>query len=189
MSDNIHWGKSFWDLIHNISILFPENPTQNDINMFGNFLDSIQMLLPCEQCRIHFKQNLESFPISSFMKKSASYFSSKDGIILWCIKVHNKVNKMINKFISVTEDKYGIEFVKKKYSSGNVLLVFKSMLKQSLDRTQEIKEKENSYYNLFHSVSYFLLNINIDITKILNNKSQKATFNTKSSILKIYQTL
>jgi hypothetical protein len=189
MNNNIYWGKSFWDLIHNISILYPENPSQTDINTFETFLDSIQVLLPCEQCKIHFKQNLESFPISTFIKKNVGVSTQRDGIILWCIKMHNKVNKMLGKFISVTEDKIGISFVQKKYSSGNALLIFKSMLKQSLDKTQEMGEKQYGYYNLFNSVSHFLLNINIDIAKILNNKTIQTSFNTKNSILKIYQAL
>lgn len=190
MNNNIHWGKDFWDLIHNISILYPENPTENDIKNFDSFIKSFQILLPCEQCRSHFKNNLDYFPISSFIEKKLTYSNSRDGIVLWTIKMHNKVNKLLSKFITVTENKIGIDYIKKKYITSNTILILKNVLKHASNKISKIDtQTENAYSELFYSVAYFLFNKNVDIVKILNTKMTQISFKTKNSIEKIYQNI
>jgi len=81
------WGKSFWNVIHYITMAYPDNPTEEDKQNVSAFIQSLQNVLPCEKCRGHFKSNLISYPLSN------DVLSSRYNFIKWAVMVHNEVNR------------------------------------------------------------------------------------------------
>lgn len=184
------WGSYYWGLIHCVSVLVPENPSQTDKETFEKFINAIKYLLPCENCKKHFIINLNNFSLNSLMEKNISYSVSRDGIIIWCIKMHNIVNRMLNKFITVTENKNGINFCSLKFNEKMIIYYLKHVMKYSLNTINEIdQEIENIYNDLFNCVSHFLLYKNIDINLILKKKSVCISFKKKKDIIFIVQNL
>jgi hypothetical protein len=87
------WGPDFWGFFHHVSINYPSNPSQTDKEKICNLIKSIPYILPCEKCSIHFKENLNKFPIDDVD------LSSKNNFVTWFVDFHNTVNKMLKKKI------------------------------------------------------------------------------------------
>lgn len=181
-----YWGPYFWGLLHAVTALYPENPTTKDKEMIEKLINSYKYVLPCEQCKNHFKGNLESFSINSFMQTKTQYSSSRNGVILWGIKMHNIVNKMLGKYSLVSEDNFGINYLSNKFNENNVIYFFKNASKYSLNKINELDGVlENGFYDLFTSIAYFLLKKNIDIIQILKKKNIPFLLNKKKDLLLI----
>lgn len=85
------WGESFWNVIHYITMAYPDNPTEEDKQNVLAFIQSLQNVLPCENCRNHFKSNLTSYPLTN------DVLSSRYNFIKWAVTVHNEVNRRTGK--------------------------------------------------------------------------------------------
>ena len=83
------WGPSTWKVIHAFAIGFPENPTIEEVNAMGNFLDGLKHLIPCAKCRRHYSDNMKEIG-------PPPVYSKKD-LVKWTFDLHNMVNKMLNK--------------------------------------------------------------------------------------------
>jgi Erv1 / Alr family len=191
MNNSNYWGQFFWKLLHGITILYPEKPSDTDREMLQKLIDSYRYLLPCENCRKHFAINLELLNISTMYNGNQRYYNSRDGVVLWGIKMHNIVNKMLNKFITITENRFGIMHEIKKYKPNDIIYFLKHVIKYALEKIPEINETYRiAFHNLFDSVSYFLLKHNIDLVQNLKNKKIiQLNFNNKKNIITIYQIL
>jgi hypothetical protein len=104
------WGPKAWFFIDTIVLSYPNNPTDEDKITYKNFLYQLKNVLPCESCRDHYSNNIKDIPLSSF------YLSSRNNLIEWIIKIHNKVNiinnkKLLNKneFIQYYMDNYNCD--------------------------------------------------------------------------------
>ena len=51
------WGSSAWKFIYNVVLSY-----QGDLEELSNFINSLQYLLPCEECKEHYKQYLVQIP-------------------------------------------------------------------------------------------------------------------------------
>ncbi len=87
------WGRYFWKTFHFASLGYAIHPTATDKQNFRNFVDGLQTLLPCNQCRYHIKLNLKVHPLTD------EILSVKIKLILWVYHLHNMVNKVVNKKI------------------------------------------------------------------------------------------
>lgn len=87
------WGNHAWILLHSITLDYPENPTNNDKTNILNFINSLQYVLPCEKCRVHFQNHLKNNNLTN------DILSSKKKFINWMIDIHNQVNKSTGKKI------------------------------------------------------------------------------------------
>ena len=85
------WGPHAWIFLHSITLNYPLNPTQNDIKNHYNFFTNLKNIIPCNNCRLHYKKNLEKYPLNN------KILLSKDKLIEWLINIHNSVNKSNNK--------------------------------------------------------------------------------------------
>ena len=104
------WGNHFWNTINAIALSYPDKPDIHDQQNVTAFITSLKDVLPCEQCRVHFKQNLEKFPLSQAL-------TSRENFIKWVIDVRNSVNKMNGKrTLSYKEGKYQMK--KNLYGNG-----------------------------------------------------------------------
>jgi hypothetical protein len=104
------WGPHAWFLLHTISFNYPENPTPVDKNNIRNFIYSFGEVIPCDACKIHFKQNLKNVPLTE------EALESNNNLVIWFIDLHNVVNKMNGKKILTQEDV--MEYYKKKYENN-----------------------------------------------------------------------
>jgi len=85
------WGPHAWILLHAITLDYPENPDYETKRTMRNFFNSLGGVLPCSKCKMHFKQNLEKYPLTDYV------LSSRTTLVKWLIDVHNSVNQMTGK--------------------------------------------------------------------------------------------
>lgn len=76
------WTSPTWDILH----LFARDC--KDYNLWVFFLYSLSNILPCAECKIHFKK---------ILKTPSNYKSAKYGIFKNSIAIHNIVRKRLNK--------------------------------------------------------------------------------------------
>jgi hypothetical protein len=84
------WGKHLWKSIHYIALGYPEYPTEIDVQNYMNFYSDLWKVIPCQKCAINYKKHLEELPIDNFLQNKMSLFE-------WTVKLHNIVNKSLNK--------------------------------------------------------------------------------------------
>ena len=89
MNKNI-WGPDVWKFIHTTTINLPVSPTSEEQEIVNNFIYSIGDLIPCEECKKHFKITIEKFPPNT---------NSRELFFKWGVDIHNKVNERIGKKI------------------------------------------------------------------------------------------
>lgn len=80
------WGPFFWHTIHLVAIGYPKNPTYTDKKCAKEFYESLTFLLPCSQCREHYKAHLAENPLTPFL-------DSRTDLLKWTILIHNKINQ------------------------------------------------------------------------------------------------
>lgn len=105
------WGPSGWEFLHTLTFIYPEHPSYNDKVKMQNFMNSINYILPCKYCRLSFTKYSQSLPIND-------YLDSKDKMIEWLYKIHNKVNKKLRKQGFCKYDNPELSFVKNKYKKN-----------------------------------------------------------------------
>ena len=84
------WGPKLWFIIHTIALNFPENPSYDEKRIHEDFFNSLVFLIPCEKCRIHYRQHINNNPVVNHLKDS-------DTLFRYTIDLHNQVNKKLNK--------------------------------------------------------------------------------------------
>jgi hypothetical protein len=98
------WGPALWFSIH--SIAYAYNPQIDKENYF-DFFSNLGNILPCEECRIHYKQNLNR-------QELVIALESQENLFRWAYDLHNKVNRQTG----VPESKWpSYDSIKEKYSS------------------------------------------------------------------------
>ncbi len=51
-------GPGLWNFIHISSLHYPEKPTDEDKENFKMFINSLEKILPCDECKKHFQKIL-----------------------------------------------------------------------------------------------------------------------------------
>jgi len=82
------WGPNAWKFLHHLTFNYPDNPTPEEQQHVENLFNSLQLLLPCDECKTNFTNELSLFPIDTRSKYSLSN---------WLVNVHNSVNQRLNK--------------------------------------------------------------------------------------------
>lgn len=174
------WGPIFWKLLHNITTLYPNNPTLQDKDNFINFINSFKNLLPCKECREHFVHNLNILPLSDYI------LSSKYNVILWGISIHNIVRKMLNKSIYYKETiEYVQNEIKKNKNISTKNILGNAMHISLSEITLNYKLSQSDFYIIFNMVNYFLMQNDINLETFFNNKKIKISFDKKADALRI----
>jgi hypothetical protein len=132
--DSNLWGPKGWFFLDTIVLSYPEMPSFNDIKIFKNFFKSIEDILPCTKCRLHFGNYLNKYPLDD------SILSSKINLIKWWLKCHNNTRKQQNKELISLDDFYNY------YAKQNNLQINKE--------TSEVKSNiiENFYFPNYVSI-------------------------------------
>lgn len=86
------WGPEFWRVMHAITFLYPDEPTDEDKGRILTFFRLVPFLLPCSLCGMHFVTAItDEFPITT------DVLSSRDKLTRWLVDLHNGVNTRIDK--------------------------------------------------------------------------------------------
>ena len=85
------WGPSLWHYLHTMSFNYPVNPTNKDKKSYKKFINDLKNVLPCKYCRMNFRKNLKSLPLTNKYLKNRNSFSR------WMYKMHEHINKMLKK--------------------------------------------------------------------------------------------
>ena len=84
------WGPHGWIFLHSVTMNYPKEPTNEDKTLYRNFFSSLKRVLPCEKCAYHYKQHINDDPIEPALE-------SRNTLVRWLIKIHNKVNEDLGK--------------------------------------------------------------------------------------------
>ncbi len=92
------WGPHAWIFLHSITFNYPNNPTNETKKHYKIFFESLQYVLPCDNCKNNYKKKLITFKIDD------DVLSCRKNLIKWLIKIHNEVNKSNNKRIMSNDE-------------------------------------------------------------------------------------
>tara|TARA_B100001027_G_C16191593_1_gene296296 strand:+ start:442 stop:888 length:447 start_codon:yes stop_codon:yes gene_type:complete len=84
------WGPKLWFVIHTIALNYPDNPSYDQKRIHEDFFNNLVFLIPCDKCRIHYRQHINNNPVVNHLKNS-------DTLFRYTIDLHNEVNKTLNK--------------------------------------------------------------------------------------------
>lgn len=103
------WGPDAWNTMHAITYSYPKHsPTAENKRDMTEFFEAIADVLPCFECRKHFKSMLRRYPITE-------HLGTRHDLTRWLVDRHNDVNRRLGKPI------VDYAFVDAKYSDyGNV---------------------------------------------------------------------
>lgn len=106
MSNPEVWGKYGWGFLHAITKGYPVNPSYTDKQNMMNFVNALGVVLPCDKCKVNFKDHLSKRPLTDDILKTRDTFAK------WMIDIHNDVNKSLGKRIYTYEEvmKPGINY-------------------------------------------------------------------------------
>jgi len=85
------WGPSMWMFLHTTVLLYPNNPTNTDNINNKKIFTHLANVMPCETCRQNLKHNLLLLNFNNLS------FNNKQTYHLFIWKLHNLVNKELNK--------------------------------------------------------------------------------------------
>ena len=75
-----------WKTLHLIAYQFPRSPTDTDRRHYREFYENIGHVLPCDECREHWKKQLQEHPVD---------VSSRRALTRWLYERHNQVNTQL----------------------------------------------------------------------------------------------
>lgn len=114
------WGPHAWFFLHCITLVYPNNPTEEDKQNMKQYFTCLEKVLPCHKCRQNFGMHLDKFPIND------KVLSSRDELVKWLIDIHNESNKQTNnkqlKYSEVIEKFIGNQ-KKFKFDIMNIILI------------------------------------------------------------------
>jgi hypothetical protein len=121
------WGAKMWFILHIITFSYPENPTFLDKRHYNDFFTNLQYVIPCDKCKLHYREHLENNPLTPNLDK-------KEDFVNWLIQVHNSVN---------------VSKGKQTMSYNAVLNEYKEIL-EKYDKDYSIPDKKNTLFsNIF----------------------------------------
>lgn len=85
------WGPPMWHFLHTMSFNYPVSPTCEQKQQYYDFIISLKYILPCGKCRANLCKNFKAHPLRK------SDLESRHSLSLYIYKLHEVVNKMLNK--------------------------------------------------------------------------------------------
>ena len=113
------WGPHAWFLLYSVALAYPEEPTKEDKTNYFNFYMSLQDVLPCLKCRVHYSQHIKNIPLTD------DILNNKLSLFKWVHTIQSAVKESQGKkpyTLSST-----IEYFNKSYSTNKEL--YKDMKK------------------------------------------------------------
>jgi hypothetical protein len=91
------WGPLGWMTLHSIASCYPDTPVQSEKALMQTWLDMFQSTITCPSCREHF-----GIALGSYRRQYPQMLSSREEFLLATFRLHNAVNRRINKPIHST---------------------------------------------------------------------------------------
>jgi len=182
-----YWGKSFWQVLHEIAWNFPiinndrysSTSNENLRYKYKIFFKTIASVLPCYICCQHYYKYITKGPINCRLTNEV--FDNRQTLTKWLFNVHNCVRKGLkHKIIFKTYKEIQHLYINKNYWNkyGNKSLYYiiwnfpvkKTTKKQKLDFIQFFKQLQyvipNEYSKTKYKKNYNLWNDVINIYNI-----------------------
>ncbi|CAB3410615.1 unnamed protein product [Caenorhabditis bovis] len=86
--DKDELGRSTWNLLHTMSVYYPQKPTEEDKEKARKFMDLLGQMYPCDFCAKDLRRDL---------KKDPPKLESREEFSQWMCQLHNKVNEKTGK--------------------------------------------------------------------------------------------
>ena len=86
------WGPLGWMTLHSVASCYPDSPTPAEIALTNTWLDMFQATITCPSCKEHFGNAL-----AGYRRSYPQMLLSRREFLLFTFRVHNAVNKRINK--------------------------------------------------------------------------------------------
>ena len=86
------WGPMGWMTLHSISVCYPTSPSSQDKKTLYDFMIAFSETITCVHCRSHF-----SSMFSNYRRNVPSWSDSKRDLFLAICRMHNEVNKRLDK--------------------------------------------------------------------------------------------
>jgi hypothetical protein len=84
------WGASAWKFIHTIGEAYPKVPDRQTRAAMHHFLQSLHVILPCMQCRNHFREFCDASRLDS---PECGHLLSNKALNAWLHRAHTEANK------------------------------------------------------------------------------------------------
>ena len=86
------WGPPLWFTLHNTAIKYPVIASPLYTSNMKNFINSIPYILPCEKCKVHAINYIDT------IKDELDYIcNGRENLFKFFVDFHNSVNKRNNK--------------------------------------------------------------------------------------------
>jgi hypothetical protein len=91
------WGPLGWMTLHSVASCYPDIPVQSEKALMQTWLDMFQSTITCPSCREHF-----GIALGSYRRQYPQMLNSREEFLLATFRLHNAVNRRINKPIHST---------------------------------------------------------------------------------------
>ena len=91
------WGPLGWMTLHSVASCYPNTPLPSEVTLIKTWLDMFQSTITCPSCREHFGTAL-----GSYRRIYPQMLSSREEFLLATFRLHNSVNRRLNKPIHAT---------------------------------------------------------------------------------------
>lgn len=91
------WGPMGWMTLHSVASCYPDTPSQSEITLIHSWLDMFQATITCPSCREHF-----GVALGSYRRQYPTMLSSREQFLVATFRLHNAVNRRINKPLHAT---------------------------------------------------------------------------------------
>jgi Erv1 / Alr family len=107
--ETIYWGPSGWRFLHLLTFLYPETPDTGDKILMRDMMILLPDILPCKYCRASFTKYMANLDITPALE-------TRDLLVEWLYKMHNKVNKKLRSQGFCHHDNPTLDHVSKLYT-------------------------------------------------------------------------
>lgn len=85
-----HWGRSYWKMLHTMSLHYPMRPSIQEQKDMVDFILKLKVAIPCRECKEHYE---------AFLQKRNLWEATVSRSSLFCffVDLHNQVNVRNNK--------------------------------------------------------------------------------------------
>lgn len=91
------WGPLGWMTLHSMASLYPDEPTAAEKALMDTWLDLFAGTITCPSCKEHFQEQLQAYKA-----RFPQLLESRASFLLFSFRVHNSVNRRLNKPIQST---------------------------------------------------------------------------------------
>jgi len=147
----LHWGPKTWFFLESAAMGYPLSPTDDEKTSAKNLLVSLKDLLPCENCRIHYKQYIDKYT-----PQLDNIVKDRDTLITFINDLHNDVRKRNKQNTRSIEDVF--DYYHKEYSNPPVVTT-----ETFVNNNNKIKSKDEIIKNMQHHTKEDYSNITSDL--------------------------